>query len=38
MFSKNIDNTMKAGYELAKEKIKEIAGNSGRKNNCIICG
>lgn len=26
LFSKNIDNTMKAGYELAKEKFKEIAG------------
>lgn len=26
LLSKNIDNTMKAGYELAKEKFKEIAG------------
>lgn len=26
LFSKDIDNTMKAGYKLAKEKIKEIAG------------
>lgn len=25
-FSKDIDNTIKAGYELAKEKFKEIAG------------
>ncbi len=26
LLSKDIDNTIKAGYELAKEKIKEIAG------------
>lgn len=26
VLSKNIDNTIKAGYELAKEKFKEIAG------------
>lgn len=26
LLSKDIDNTVKAGYELAKEKIKEIAG------------
>lgn len=26
LLSKDIDNTMKAGYKLAKEKIKEIAG------------
>lgn len=26
LLSKDIDNTMKAGYELAKEKFKEIAG------------